>query len=154
MGQPRTLLFISLLFTIRWQIYYTIFETKLKKSSSCAWNSNPGTQDVRRRQIHWSTYGFLFLDSSMEFLGWLDSQVLSHLSLKIGTTRTGPWVCSLVMRWQLNPIVTHLRFFMISVTRKKSPNVYRNCQKRFYKKNDRFWHHYKNSLRMWEIWAN
>ena len=28
------------------------------------------------------------------------------------------------------------------------------AQKWFHLKNDRFWHHYKNCLRMWKIWAN
>ena len=28
------------------------------------------------------------------------------------------------------------------------------AQKWFHLQNDRFWHHYKNCLRMWKIWAN
>ena len=37
---------------------------------------------------------------------------------------------------------------LTSVTRKKSPNVYKSCTKM---KNDRFWHLYKKCLRMWKI---
>ena len=37
---------------------------------------------------------------------------------------------------------------------KKLPNVYKSCLKLISLENDRFWHLYKNCLRMWEIWAN
>ena len=53
----------------------------------------------------------------------------------------------LVFRWVQVRIMT-------SVTRKKSPNVYKTCPKIILLENDRFWHLYKNSLGMWEIWAN
>ena len=41
-----------------------------------------------------------------------------------------------------------------SVTRKILPNVYKSCPKIFQLKNYRFWHLYKNFLRLWEIWSN
>ena len=41
-----------------------------------------------------------------------------------------------------------------SVTRKNLPNVFKSYPKMFHEKNDRFWHFYKNCLRMREIWAN
>ena len=53
MGQSRPLyLFIFVLFTFKfnWQIY----SLKLKKHRWCAWDSNPGRQDGRRRRIHWA----------------------------------------------------------------------------------------------------
>ena len=53
MCQSRPLyLFIFVLFTFKfnWQIY----SLKLKKHRWCAWDSNPGRQDGRRRRIHWA----------------------------------------------------------------------------------------------------
>ena len=44
------------------------------------------------------------------------------------------------------------QYLSISVTRKKSPNVYKSYPKMISLKNDRFWHLYKNCLRLWEIW--
>ena len=41
-----------------------------------------------------------------------------------------------------------------SVTRKNCQMSIKIAQKWFYNKNDRFWHFYKNSLGMWEIWTN
>ena len=41
-----------------------------------------------------------------------------------------------------------------SVTRKNRQMSIKVAQKWFHWKNDRFWHLYKNWLRMWEIWAN
>ena len=41
-----------------------------------------------------------------------------------------------------------------SVTRKKSPKVYKSWPKMISIKMIRFSHLYKNCLRMWEIWAN
>ena len=41
-----------------------------------------------------------------------------------------------------------------SVTRKKSPNVYKSCPKMISIENESFWHLYKNCPGMWEIWAN
>ena len=40
-----------------------------------------------------------------------------------------------------------------SVTRNKSIKSIKVDQKWFHQKNDRFWHIYKNCLRMWEIWV-
>ena len=37
---------------------------------------------------------------------------------------------------------------------KKSPIVYKSCPKIISLENARFWHLYKNCLRMWAIWAN
>ena len=56
MGQSRPLfLFIFVLFTFqfKWQIY-NLNNINWKKRRWCAWDSNPGRQDGRRRQIHWA----------------------------------------------------------------------------------------------------
>ena len=44
--------------------------------------------------------------------------------------------------------------FAASVTRKKTPKVYKSCPKMISLESERFWHLYKNCLWMWEIWAN
>ena len=41
-----------------------------------------------------------------------------------------------------------------SVTSKILPNVYKSCPIMISLENKRFWHHYKNCLRTWEIWTN
>ena len=37
---------------------------------------------------------------------------------------------------------------------KKTPNVYKSCPKMMSRENERFWHIYKNCLRMWKICVN
>ena len=52
MGQTRPLsLFISVLFSTQWQ-YCTKFDCE--KRRLCAWDSNTGRQDGRRRRIDWA----------------------------------------------------------------------------------------------------
>ena len=46
-ANPGLFWFIFVLFTSQ-------FQFKLKKRSCCAWDSNPGSQDDRRRRIHWA----------------------------------------------------------------------------------------------------
>ena len=56
--------------------------------------------------------------------------------------------------WRKLQLPSRLLRLSTSVTRKKSPNIFKRCPKMISLKNDRFWHHYKNCLRVWEIWAN
>ena len=55
MGQSRALFVYFRSFHIPIQMTNKQFEqNKLKKHWCCAWDSNPGRQDRRRRQIHWA----------------------------------------------------------------------------------------------------
>ena len=49
-AKPGLFLFIFILF--KWQIYHKYYIWK--KCRWCAWDSNLGRQDGRRRQIHWA----------------------------------------------------------------------------------------------------
>ena len=49
-AKPASFLFIFVLFSTQWQ-YSTKFD--YKKRRWCAWDSNPGRQNGRRRRIHW-----------------------------------------------------------------------------------------------------
>ena len=48
------LLFIFVLFSTQWKIYYKI--RPLQQHRWCAWDSNQAPQDCRRRRIHWAKW--------------------------------------------------------------------------------------------------
>ena len=54
-ANPGLFLFIFVLFTFqfKWQIY-NLNNINWNKHRWCAWDSNPGWQDGRRRKIHWA----------------------------------------------------------------------------------------------------
>ena len=69
---PASFLFIFVLFTFqfKWQIY-NLNNINWKKHRWCAWDSNPGRQDGRRRRIHWAIaapLSFIFLQDTFHVL--------------------------------------------------------------------------------------
>ena len=69
---PASFLFIFVLFTFqfKWQIY-NLNNINWKKRRWCAWDSNPGPQDGRCRQIHWAMAAPLILYSLIAHLSVL-----------------------------------------------------------------------------------
>ena len=136
-------LFIFVIFTFQfiWQIY-NLNDVKWKKHRWCAWDSNPGRQDGRHRQIHWAM--------AAPEIKYLSTKAFVHSPNRTWWHLFWPEVVIGVSQSQVDIHHCH----MISVTSKKSPNVYRCCPKWFHYKNEWFWHLYKNCLRINEIWAN
>ena len=85
--------------------------------------------------------------------GWRTSSPASRQ-----TQRSDFWTEKMIffINWVLRILTSNAVIIIIgsSVIRKKLPNVYKSCPKMISLEKDRFWHLYKNCVKMWEIWEN
>ena len=73
-ANPGLFLFIFVLFTFqfKWQIY-NLNNKNWKKRRWCAWDSNPGWHDGRRRRIHWAMEAPPSMFLTFELLCFIDA---------------------------------------------------------------------------------